>query len=168
MPSEEMVFMKRMIFPFLIKVRPSLRDSAFSLRFPAENFRTAKFSAGKTLRKRRDGRKRDSEGENCDRRSACATKKISVPEPPFMPGTAMKHETTRLFRYGGRLSSSLCIACGRVLQRGPLPASCGRVHPIPVPPVNDRHPLPCPGGEKHMPYNPVPYAPQRALIINGA
>lgn len=47
MPSEEMVFMKRMIFPFLIKVRPSLRDSAFSLRFPAENFRTAKFSAGK-------------------------------------------------------------------------------------------------------------------------
>ena len=38
-----MVFMKRMIFPFLIKVRPSLRDSAFSLRFPAENFRTAKF-----------------------------------------------------------------------------------------------------------------------------
>ena len=41
MPSEEMVFMKRMIFPFLIKVRPSLRDSAFSLRFPA--FRTAKF-----------------------------------------------------------------------------------------------------------------------------
>ena len=36
MPSEEMVFMKRMIFPFLIKVRPSLRDSAFSLRFPAE------------------------------------------------------------------------------------------------------------------------------------
>lgn len=50
MPSEEMVFMKRMIFPFLIKVRPSLRDSAFSLRFPAENFRTAKFSAGKTLR----------------------------------------------------------------------------------------------------------------------
>ena len=36
MPSEEMVFMKRTIFPFLIKVRPSLRDSAFSLRFPAE------------------------------------------------------------------------------------------------------------------------------------
>lgn len=47
MPSEEMVFTKRTIFPFLIKVRPSLRDSAFSLRFPAENFRTAKFSAGK-------------------------------------------------------------------------------------------------------------------------
>ena len=36
MPSEEMVFMKRMIFPFLIKVRPSLRDSAFSLRFLPE------------------------------------------------------------------------------------------------------------------------------------
>ena len=35
--------MKRMIFPFLIKVRPSLRDSAFSLRFPAENFRMVKF-----------------------------------------------------------------------------------------------------------------------------
>ena len=52
MPSEEMVFTKRTIFPFLIKVRPSLRDSAFSLRFPAENFRTVKFSAGKTLRMR--------------------------------------------------------------------------------------------------------------------
>ncbi len=44
------------IFPFLIKVRPSLRDSAFSLRFPVENFRMVKFSTGKTLRKRRDGR----------------------------------------------------------------------------------------------------------------
>ena len=66
MPYEEMVFMKRTIFPFLIKVRPSLRDSAFSLRFPVENFRMVKFSTGKTLRKRRDGRKRDSEGENCD------------------------------------------------------------------------------------------------------
>ncbi|MTV07751.1 hypothetical protein, partial [Parabacteroides merdae] len=79
-----------MIFPFLIKVRPSLRDSAFSLRFPAENFRTAKFSAGKTLRKRRDGRKRDSEGENCDRRSACATRKRTVREPLFMPYPGMK------------------------------------------------------------------------------
>ena len=94
MPSEEMVFMKRMIFPFLIKVRPSLRDSAFSLRFPAENFRTAKFSAGKTLRKRRDGRKRDSEGENCDRRSACATRKRTVREPPFH--AVPRHETTFL------------------------------------------------------------------------
>lgn len=56
MPSEEMVFMKRTIFPFLIKVRPSLRDSAFSLRFPVENFRMVKFSTGKTLRKRRDER----------------------------------------------------------------------------------------------------------------
>ena len=88
MPSEEMVFMKRMIFPFLIKVRPSLRDSAFSLRFPA------KFSAGKTLRKRRDGRKRDSEGENCDRRSACATRKRTVREPPFH--AVPRHETTFL------------------------------------------------------------------------
>ncbi|MCB6307834.1 hypothetical protein LI302_23355, partial [Parabacteroides merdae] len=81
MPYEEMVFMKRTIFPFLIKVRPSLRDSAFSLRFPVENFRMVKFSTGKTLRKRRDGRKRDSEGENCDRRSACATRKRTVREP---------------------------------------------------------------------------------------
>ena len=83
MPSEEMVFTKRTIFPFLIKVRPSLRDSAFSLRFPVENFRMVKFSTGKTLRKRRDGRKRDSEGENCDRRSACATRKRTVREPLF-------------------------------------------------------------------------------------
>ena len=37
-------------------LRPSLRDSAFSLRFPVENFRMVKFSTGKTLRKRRDGR----------------------------------------------------------------------------------------------------------------
>ena len=51
MPSEEMVFMKRMIFPFLIKVRPSLRDSAFSLRFPVENFRMVKFSTGKNAPK---------------------------------------------------------------------------------------------------------------------
>lgn len=78
-------------FPFLIKVRPSLRDSAFSLRFPAENFRTAKFSAGKTLRKRRDGRKRDSEGENCDRRSACATRKRTVREPLSCRTPAWNH-----------------------------------------------------------------------------
>ena len=38
MPSEEMVFMKRMIFPFLIKVRPSLRDSALSERFSGRKF----------------------------------------------------------------------------------------------------------------------------------
>jgi len=89
MPYEEMVFMKRTIFPFLIKVRPSLRNSAFSLRFPVENFRMVKFSTGKTLRKRRDGRKRDSEGENCDRRSACATRKRTVREPLFMPYPGM-------------------------------------------------------------------------------
>ena len=86
--------MKRTIFPFLIKVRPSLRDSAFSLRFPVENFRMVKFSTGKTLRKRRDGRKRDSEGENCDRRSACATRKRTVREPPFH--AVPRHETTFL------------------------------------------------------------------------
>ena len=90
MSYEEMVFMKRTIFPFLIKVRPSLRDSAFSLRFPVENFRMVKFSTGKTLRKRRDGRKRDSEGENCDRRSACATRKRTVREPLFMPYPGMR------------------------------------------------------------------------------
>ena len=89
MPSEEMVFMKRMIFPFLIKVRPSLRDSAFSLRFPAENFRTAKFCR-KNAPKAQGGRKRDSEGENCDRRSACATRKRTVREPLFMPYPGMR------------------------------------------------------------------------------
>ena len=94
MPSEEMVFTKRTIFPFLIKVRPSLRDSAFSLRFPAENFRMVKFSTGKTLRKRRDEREGDSEGENCDRRSACATRKRTVREPPFH--AVPRHETTFL------------------------------------------------------------------------
>ena len=45
---------------------------------------------GKTLRKRRDGRKRDSEGENCDRRSACATRKRTVREPLFMPYPGMR------------------------------------------------------------------------------
>ena len=45
---------------------------------------------GKTLRKRRDGRKRDSEGENCDRRSACATRKRTIREPLFMPYPGMK------------------------------------------------------------------------------
>ena len=94
MPSEEMVFTKRTIFPFLIKVRPSLRDSAFSLRFPAENFRMVKFSTGKTLRKRRDEREGDSEGENCDRRSACATRKRTVREPPFH--AVPRHETAFL------------------------------------------------------------------------
>lgn len=44
----------------------------------------------KTLRKRRDGRKRDSEGENCDRRSACATRKRTVREPLFMPYPGMR------------------------------------------------------------------------------
>ena len=89
-----MVFTKRTIFPFLIKVRPSLRDSAFSLRFPVENFRMVKFSTGKTLRKRRDEREGDSEGENCDRRSACATRKRTVREPPFH--AVPRHETTFL------------------------------------------------------------------------
>ena len=121
MPSEEMVFMKRMIFPFLIKVRPSLRDSAFSLRFPAENFRTAKFSAGKTLRKRRDGRKRDSEGENCDRRSACATRKRTVREPPFH--AVPRHETTFL------------SGCGVKALLLPLHCICGLFCPYPRPPV---------------------------------
>ncbi len=112
--------MKRMIFPFLIKVRPSLRDSAFSLRFPAENFRTAKFSAGKTLRKRRDGRKRDSEGENCDRRSACATRKRTVREPLFMPYPGMKP----LF--------SPAVVKALLL---PLHCICGLFCPYPRPPV---------------------------------
>ena len=85
MPSEEMVFTKGTIFPL-----PHQSSSAFSLRFPVENFRMVKFSTGKTLRKRRDGRKRDSEGENCDRRSACATRKRTVREPLFMPYPGMR------------------------------------------------------------------------------
>ena len=120
MPSEEMVFMKRTIFPFLIKVRPSLRDSAFSLRFPAENFRMVKFSARKTLRKRRDGRKKDSEGENCDRRSACATRKRTVREPLFMPYPGM------------RPLSSPAVVKALLL---PLHCICGLFCPYPRPPV---------------------------------
>ena len=112
--------MKRMIFPFLIKVRPSLRDSAFSLRFPVENFRMVKFSTGKTLRKRRDGRKRDSEGENCDRRSACATRKRTVREPLFMPYPGMKP----LF--------SPAVVKALLL---PLHCICGLFCPYPRPPV---------------------------------
>ena len=82
------------VSPLFIKVRPFLRVCAFSLRFPAENFRMVKFSAGKTLRKRRNGREGDSEGENCDRRSACATRKRTVREPPFH--AVPRHETTFL------------------------------------------------------------------------
>ena len=94
MPYEEMVFMKRTIFPFLIKVRPSLR---FRSVFPVENFTMRKFSTGnrrENAESRRDGRKRDSEGENCDRRSACATRKRTVREPPFH--AVPRHETTFL------------------------------------------------------------------------
>ena len=90
MPYEEMVFMKRTIFPFLIKVRPSLR---FRSVFPVENFTMRKFSTGnrrENAESRRDGRKRDSEGENCDRRSACATRKRTVREPLFMPYPGMR------------------------------------------------------------------------------
>ena len=36
----------------------------------------------------------DSEGENCDRRSACATRKRTVREPPFH--AVPRHETTFL------------------------------------------------------------------------
>ena len=36
------------VSPLFIKVRPFLRVCAFSLRFPAENFRMVKFSAGKS------------------------------------------------------------------------------------------------------------------------
>ena len=32
----------------------------------------------------------DSEGENCDRRSACATRDKTIPEPLFMPYPGMK------------------------------------------------------------------------------
>lgn len=81
--------MKRMISPSSSKfVRP-----CGTPRFPSVSGR--KFPYGeifcrKTLRKRRDGRKRDSEGENCDRRSACATRKRTVREPLFMPYPGMR------------------------------------------------------------------------------
>ena len=101
-------------------LRPSLRDSAFSLRFPVENFRMVKFSTGKTLRKRRDGRKRDSEGENCDRRSACATRKRTVREPLFMPYPGM------------RPLSSPAVVKALLL---PLHCICGLFCPYPRPPV---------------------------------
>lgn len=120
MPSEEMVFMKRMIFPFLIKVRPSLR---FRSVFPAENFAVRKFSAGnrrENAESRRDGRKRDSEGENCDRRSACATRKRTVREPLFMPYPGMKP----LF--------SPAVVKALLL---PLHCICGLFCPYPRPPV---------------------------------
>ena len=116
---------KERFFPFLIKVRPSLRDSAFSLRFPVENFRMVKFSTGKTLRKRRDGRKRDSEGENCDRRSACATRKRTVREPLFMPYPGMRPLSSPApsalhMRVVLPISTSAGIACP-FLRRNGLP-----------------------------------------------
>ena len=92
MPSEEMVFMKRTIFSFLIKfVLPA------GLRvFPpvsGRNFRMVKFLPEKRSESA-GGRKRDSEGENCDRRSACATRKRTVREPLFMPYPGMKPLST--------------------------------------------------------------------------
>ena len=67
MPSEEMVFTKRTIFPFLIKVRPSLR---FRSVFPAENFAVRKFSAG-------------NRRENAQIRGDGGTlmKKVKIPRP---------------------------------------------------------------------------------------
>ena len=108
------------VSPLFIKVRPFLRVCAFSLRFPAENFRMVKFSAGKTLRKRRNGREGDSEGENCDRRSACATRKRTVREPLFMPYPGM------------RPLSSPAVVKALLL---PLHCICGLFCPYPRPPV---------------------------------
>ena len=109
--------------PSSIKVRPFCGSARFSLRFPAE-FTIRKFSAGKTLRKRRNGREGDSEGENCDRRSACVTKQLfrslfSLTGP---------HTNRCFFLLRGRLFCSLCIACGWVLQ--PAPAFCRCISPI--------------------------------------
>ena len=120
MPSEEMVFMKRTIFPFLIKVRPSLR---FRSVFLAENFTMRKFSAGnrrENAESRRDEREGDSEGENCDRRSACATRKRTVREPLFMPYPGM------------RPLSSPAVVKALLL---PLHCICGLFCPYPRPPV---------------------------------
>jgi hypothetical protein len=119
------------VSPLFIKVRPFLRVCAFSLRFPAENFRMVKFSAGKTLRKRRNGREEDSEGENCDRRSACVTKQLFR----SLFSCRNRHETACFFLLRGRLSCSLCIACGWVLQ--PAPAFCRCISPILMLSVSD-------------------------------
>lgn len=73
----------------------------------------------KTLRKRRDGRKRDSEGENCDRRSACATRK-ELSGSPFMPYPGM------------RPLSSPAVVKALLL---PLHCICGLFCPYPRPPV---------------------------------
>ena len=83
---------KERFFPFLIKVRPSLRDSAFSLRFPVENFRMVKFSTGKPLRKRRDGRKRIQKAKTATDvvHVRQGKRKRIVQEPLFMSGYGMK------------------------------------------------------------------------------
>ena len=95
MPSEEMVFMKRMIFPFLIKVRPSLRDSAFSLRFPAEISVRSKFSDRKTLRKRRTDVRGIQKAKTATDVVQCATREKNCSGSPlFMP--VPRHETTFL------------------------------------------------------------------------
>lgn len=115
-----MVFTKGTIFPL-----PHQSSSVpAGLRvFPPVSGR--KFPHGeifyrKTLRKRRDGRKRDSEGENCDRRSACATRKRTVREPLFMPYPGM------------RPLSSPAVVKALLL---PLHCICGLFCPYPRPPV---------------------------------
>ena len=107
------------VSPLFIKVRPFLRVCAFSLRFPAENFTIRKFCR-KNAPKTQERREGDSEGENCDRRSACATRKRTVREPLFMPYPGM------------RPLSSPAVVKALLL---PLHCICGLFCPYPRPPV---------------------------------
>mgnify|MGYP000143356688 CR=1 FL=1 len=79
--------------PSSSKFRRPRGSARFPSGFRQKNFRTVKFSAGKNAPNARvtDG-KIDSEGENCDRRSACATRKKekNCPGALFMSGYGMK------------------------------------------------------------------------------
>ena len=107
-------------FPFLIKVRPSLRDSAFSLRFPAENFRTAKFSAGK----RSESAGTDVRGIQ---KAKTATDVVHVRQGKELSGSPL------FMPYPGmRPLSSPAVVKALLL---PLHCICGLFCPYPRPPV---------------------------------
>lgn len=87
-----------------------------------------------------------------------------------MPGAAMKHETTRLFRYGEGSPAPSALHVDGSCSAGLSPHLAGVCTPYRyrLSMTATRYHVPVPeGGETHMPYNPVPYALQRALIING-
>ena len=95
----------------------------------------------KNAPKARARTRRDSEGENCDRRSACAAKERVCPGPPFHAGN--RHETRYEIPFGAAGKARLL----------PLHCMCGEVHALRL----HRHfPLPPTCRPPHTPARPLP------------